>query len=363
MIDPRPEPDHAAVERWLSAQHQMLVTNLAGALDLETGLHEVTISAHHRDLISGLAEELDLDAGLDAIITPSTGGEPADLGAKQRPRRDRAEKSVTDLLRAIATAPPIVRLSIRTQVGELARVLSYGLHLTGALAGARILNDHLNRDRDRPRDRQISLDVARDRELPRDIAEILARDLLRHLAEEPVPDLPTTLLRDLADIRGQAQDLAETLVRARDHSRRYPVDDLIRDFDNNAAAWSARHITRTLAQLCREFSNHLLNLARRLTHQVNHELPSEIEFFDLTKIESVAVDWLVTAVTDFTGADLQDMNLAGVSLDEVRWSDATIWPEHWVERIRRASVPLGGGVYEVRPETTVSDESPTLAPH
>ncbi|GIF25931.1 hypothetical protein Ate02nite_86610 [Paractinoplanes tereljensis] len=46
---------------------------------------------------------------------------------------------------------------------------------------------------------------------------------------------------------------------------------------------------------------------------------------------------------DFNAADLSHLDLAGLQLAGIRWSEGTRWPESWVETIRRASDPLGGG--------------------
>jgi Pentapeptide repeats (8 copies) len=67
-------------------------------------------------------------------------------------------------------------------------------------------------------------------------------------------------------------------------------------------------------------------------------------------------------VDDFSGADLRGADLTGIRLDGVRWSDDTRWPDDLVERIRRDSVPLGGGIYEIRPSTTASEDLASAPP-
>ncbi|AYG84649.1 hypothetical protein DWB77_06863 [Streptomyces hundungensis] len=47
------------------------------------------------------------------------------------------------------------------------------------------------------------------------------------------------------------------------------------------------------------------------------------------------------ARSDFTGADLRDTDLEGVSLKGVLWDATTFWPALWEAQIRRASTPRG----------------------
>ena len=58
---------------------------------------------------------------------------------------------------------------------------------------------------------------------------------------------------------------------------------------------------------------------------------------------------LVSALTDVVGADLTSADLAGLSLDGVRWSSDTRWPEDWEAWVRDNSVPITDDVFEIRP--------------
>ena len=58
---------------------------------------------------------------------------------------------------------------------------------------------------------------------------------------------------------------------------------------------------------------------------------------------------LARARDDFLDADLSAVNLDGVWLDGVQWSESTTrWPDAWVEEIRSDSVEIFDGVFEVR---------------
>ncbi|NBH12130.1 hypothetical protein [Amycolatopsis sp. SID8362] len=57
---------------------------------------------------------------------------------------------------------------------------------------------------------------------------------------------------------------------------------------------------------------------------------------------------LVEAATNVSGADLSYVDLRGIPLEGLRWSEATRWPFEWYEQIRRDSIELGPGRYEIR---------------
>ena len=56
---------------------------------------------------------------------------------------------------------------------------------------------------------------------------------------------------------------------------------------------------------------------------------------------ALAFDELYGALNDFTGADLRNADLTGVSLEGLRWSATTQWPSDWVEQIEHGSVEGG----------------------
>ncbi|MGV9277693.1 hypothetical protein [Streptomyces griseosporeus] len=57
---------------------------------------------------------------------------------------------------------------------------------------------------------------------------------------------------------------------------------------------------------------------------------------------------------DFRGADLSELDLAGLHLEGVRWDSQTRWPVNWEESVRAASVRLGPDLYEIRRDLTPS---------
>src|SRR5262249_39134969 len=52
---------------------------------------------------------------------------------------------------------------------------------------------------------------------------------------------------------------------------------------------------------------------------------------------------------NYEGADLQGADLAPlISLDEIRWTERTRWPDGWADEIEGRSVEVEPGVWEIR---------------
>lgn len=62
-----------------------------------------------------------------------------------------------------------------------------------------------------------------------------------------------------------------------------------------------------------------------------------------------ALTRLTKITDDFTGADLSDANIEGIDLTDLKWSESTIWPPGWADRVRRSSDEKSPGVYVVKP--------------
>jgi hypothetical protein len=75
-----------------------------------------------------------------------------------------------------------------------------------------------------------------------------------------------------------------------------------------------------------------------------------------------AVDLLDNALTHMVGADLTEVALHGIPLAGVRWSHETRWPVRWEDQIRRNSVEIEPGLYEILPGTTMSIDTTVNAP-
>ncbi|GGU84356.1 hypothetical protein GCM10010260_16750 [Streptomyces filipinensis] len=78
------------------------------------------------------------------------------------------------------------------------------------------------------------------------------------------------------------------------------------------------------------------------------QLPAVAGVIDAVHVSiSRAFRKISKARDDFTGSDLSDANLESVNLTGLRWSDSTIWPPGWEERVRRSSEEKEPGVYVI----------------
>jgi hypothetical protein len=267
-----------------------------------------------RTLAADLAATLDLDAGLrealiparrDDLISDLTGVLDVEAGlaaiVSTAPAARVADKPAQGSLplevvvRSLSSVAPATRLALRRQIRGLARML--------ALARIRDLATSLvsKWDADRGADFVDAVVEA--------YALVLAGTSVHAELDEI---LAATRARIVADTAEHARYLVNTgvYVRARD---------------------DARDVARKLG-IAGEL--HIANIRRD----------------DITTLTSAA--------DDFTGADLRQAHLRGVPLEGLRWSESTRWPDGWAEPIRRASVPIASGVYEIRPGTaTVRQDS------
>jgi hypothetical protein len=61
-----------------------------------------------------------------------------------------------------------------------------------------------------------------------------------------------------------------------------------------------------------------------------------------------AIDKVIDAVTSVAGADLRSLDLRGIPLEGLRWSNQTRWPEDWEFYIVENSVEVRPGLFEIR---------------
>jgi hypothetical protein len=52
-------------------------------------------------------------------------------------------------------------------------------------------------------------------------------------------------------------------------------------------------------------------------------------------------------LSDVTDVDLRCIDLAGIFLPGLRWSVGTRWPPQWEDQIRRDSVQVADGIFQV----------------
>lgn len=78
----RPESE-TLVDRWLVDQHSLAVHDLSVRLDLEAGLHDVTLGARHEKFVEDVRRELDVEAGLSAVLGPLEDGSGSESNPKE----------------------------------------------------------------------------------------------------------------------------------------------------------------------------------------------------------------------------------------------------------------------------------------
>jgi hypothetical protein len=313
------------LDQWLADQYHKLITDLAANVDIDAGLREALIRTHHTDLVADLDRSLDVDAGLAAIVPvtptvappnepPTPHPNPADaaLVTATSSAQGHAEPADLDallqeLIRAATSWDPRTRLTLR----------AHPLFILTDLRNSERILDHLGRiSRDavhlvRVPDRTLrhlglalgltlDLALAFDRASARDRASGLTRDLDRVL------DLASDLARDLALALDLARDLASDFALALNH-----------DLDLASALASALDF-----DLARNLARNLARTSQTIVHLHN-------------------------VLSDMTGVDLQRIDLTGIPLEGLRWSDGTQWPPEWDEQIRRDSVQITDGVFEV----------------
>ncbi len=336
MTEPQPARDGAAVSRWLAEHHRHLITGIADTLDLEAGLRDIGITADHHALVSDVSDLLDLGVGLAAVL--STQEDPADPTIPESPSEFSSADTSTDLVTALAKAPAAVRLALRASVLDLTQAID----IISALDRAKGRTDILRGDLTHISARAIGRDLTTAHTLARIVANDLARARSIPRPRDPVHNLTHARARDLA------HDLILAIIRAR---------DLALARTHNIPR--ARSLARDLAYAIIRARDLALAHARDLAHNLAHNLG--VPEAETGQIENLHTEELCDIVNDLIGADLHNVNLSGMRLDGVRWSDATRWPVQWVDRIKQDSVDLGDGIYEYRPGSSTIDGSLMLA--
>ncbi|MFE0023374.1 hypothetical protein [Amycolatopsis sp. NPDC059021] len=317
-------------------------------------------------------------------ITDEATSQSATTPPKLSPTGGELRSGLGILADALAERPPHERLAVRAWlplyalghvrdlVHNLDRALDRAQDLADDLGRARLLA--LNRARDIARlldlDRayirtlDLALDDADDA-LVRELARVLDRTLDSGSAHIGILDhSDDALVRELTRILDRALDFS-SVIFDRDLSF---ARDLARDRTRDRARLVARdrmlEHARDIAQ--DQVLNRALARARALarTHDVADDLADDLDrdqvlnrTHDLTRaltrararalVLGAESAKLIDAVSDFSGADLRQANLEDTFLDGVLWSDKTRWPHGWEERVRKSSVEISPGLYEI----------------
>jgi hypothetical protein len=330
------------------------VTALTGAED-DTSVYVIddrhrTYPLWRRYLAGLLGVPLGTPLRLRASPAPeepsATGGEDP-IAAPAAPPSTSAADAVTaiaDVIDVFATdvtaRPPERRLRARLAVQP---AMFSSLHdVITALRGAETLRDLLTAaHRDRP-----TMDVAELRRAAEAMAHALsnvadhgaprversytdAADVRRGLAVSPV-------VVDVPHLCGRVQSIMQSL--------------LPRVFDEFLSLGAQLSGNPTVDVGIRDLADRLLAIADRAREvsSLDHKTPSPRD--DETSLGHRLAELLATittALTDFTGADLHDVDLTDIPLDGVRWSTTTTWGVDWQTYVMNMSKRIDVDLYEI----------------
>lgn len=324
------------LDRWLASARRDLAQDLAATLDVEAGLRDALLPTRHAAFVNDLRAVLDLDAGLAAILpaVETTGHtQPESPTTPTAPAPSTGQMGAT--ARLLRSLPPGDRIVLRGNSAITVLAVSFQVAFTQTYA------HDLARDLDlaRPPDHLRDLALARPRaiELVRDLDRALALDLDLELAgaldraRDRAHDLVRFLPHDPVRARLQARGLADAL----DHT-------IVLTFER------ARERADALEGAPRS--------ARVLAHAIHSDL-DDILGAGSTSPDNLPRD-LDLALSDFTEADLREVDLAGLPLTGIRWSPATTrWPPDWQTQIESRSEEIEPGVFEIRDGTAHADTS------
>ncbi|MER8012379.1 hypothetical protein [Streptomyces sp. NPDC094149] len=363
-----PVPDDQATHHWLTQYQHTLTHALDDLLDVEAGLREILLHSHHDAAVDNLGTVLDAEAGLAAILPTPTPAPPSRTDAPD----------AEELLRTLS---PAERIALRNHpdVKAASQALKRAIDLTRGL----ILDPARNRNFAHAHAVALELNLA----LAGDLAQAIERDLDYALTHADALDLNLGLVRASARAGGLAQAIERDLNRALDHARdldhaldlalarvRVRADDLALAIERDHADALDHDLTRALAR-ARDLASVIEHTrALDVDHARDRDLGGvingtrdviiEIRIAEVERAVGLALrrepaaldeNALYRLLDDFTTGDLRDVDLAGVDLGGVHWSEHTTqWPPSVdVEDLKTRSdeIPSGTGIWIVRSGT------------
>lgn len=271
----------------IDQQLDALISALGDVVDLDRGLADAVLPRAHAELVAGLDDGVDLDAGLARVVPPAPGPRPQSLDG------------FVAFADELSKLPAAERLAARAWL-EM-----------DLLVEARTLAAHLP-----------------------DVRAL--RDAL-----DDSPDFETVRAALLVDAVRVADglesseflDIARRLVR------------VLRRESAEAAYWT-RLYTQLLDDSC---TTRLYTALRKVSITIGAGARLHFDAASCAATLAELLDRMLSALNGMVGADLASVSLDGVPLDGVRWSSDTRWPPGWEAWVRDHSVPVAGGVFEIRP--------------
>ncbi|MFG3525066.1 hypothetical protein ACGF5S_32745 [Nocardia nova] len=340
----------AAVDRWLTEHHALFVDELAGRLDLDAGLEEVLLGERHYELVEKVRSNLDLDAGLAAILPPEPEPLPAAVEDEVQPG------SLPWVSATLAQMPLQYRLRLRALY---ANELSFIARSAVAFAQNDPRPKALEEIKTAAQAVLGSADTGQQRVVRWYMKEHPAKsaDITVYRGEVEFSEEPFTLL-DLT--RGTGSPLDEPWKVWYPHlvSDRGPIAQGLAKYSSAQSGWaSPQPEPQQWAASIGAFIGALLDDDVPEPPMIPH--PRAVA----ERLHQVAgyVMCVEQMLNDFTDVDLRNVELAGIPLDGVRWSEATTqWPKEWREEIEQNSISLGDGLFEIHYGTTTHTGRGTL---
>ena len=297
--------------------HSALVGDVADALDVEAGLRDATVpTLGHASLTADLGQNLDIRAGLAAALPDAA---PSAMSTDV----DKGSATVHRALAWLAAQAGARRLAIRTQ--PWLDVLD--AYLAAVSCCAVLDHAHLL---------VLALDHAADSDREHDMRTCAgALGPVLSDARRRASMLDSELYGDIAGAVEDAQALEFEIALRNDTRAR------------------ARRLARALTYAidnARRIASDVLHTDGRIGHDFTVGLERDLAV-DSRAGRANALDRqrlrLMELRNQFAGADLRRVDLDGLSLDGVRWNEATRWPPRWEATIRAESVRLPEGGWEI----------------
>ncbi|PPJ05433.1 hypothetical protein C5E51_23360 [Nocardia nova] len=355
--------DGAAVDRWLAIHHQRFLDGLAARLDIEAGLEEVLLSERHEELVAVVSDKLDLEAGLAAILPPEP--EPLPPAVED----SASEGSLEWVSSTLAEMPLQIRLTSRALYAhELNVIARHATVRAGSPSGIddlfaigselRLLGAVLARE---PRDgsKWLLYGPARTNqaaELSKLVSDAILHDVAARAADaDETPEDPddkkarfaavfetsTPDGNPMEELWGKFKQTTDELHRRFLSVQNSIFIDACFSSDEIGAVKSPRRWVQGVAKFARAILK-IDDLEPGDLDQPSEQVAARL--FDVAD----HLMYVERMLNDFTNADLRNVNLAGMPLDGVRWSEAaTQWPADWREEIERDSIPVGEGIFEI----------------
>ncbi|WP_280479567.1 hypothetical protein [Nocardia asiatica] len=366
--------DSSAVTRWLDTNHAQFYTELATRLDIEAGLEEVLLAERHNSLVEEIRDKLDIEAGLAAILPqpplplPDTTEQPYAPGTLEWASDELARMPLQIRLRLRGSYAAKLGFAAR----EVTTLLGEGAVDAGQLdAAATRIRTLLDRGDRRPVAARWWR-VATTEEIHDDdgLSEEQKKALIRIFqGKDKNAFLRATGV--FAALEEDDQKAVRNATDATDVGEDVAVAESGIELQQPLNAFGLGIIEgRNPASLgfgsMQRWKNAVADYVESSFDSMHQGMLSKSENQEAEVVAGLSLTWaarvsesltelasyllfLEQMLNDFIGADLRKVDLAGVPLEGLRWSEQTTqWPDRWRDQIKEDSVHIENDVYEIR---------------